>query len=86
MAPWRKAHVPAASSGSAISTVTTAAGTNCGTTIMADEIWEYYARDVSRAVEYMTTERDRWRNIATEQAERIAKLEAQLTEGENNES
>ena len=51
---------------------------------MADDIWEYYARDVSRAVEYMTAERDKWRKIATDQAERIAKLEKEVTEGDDN--
>jgi hypothetical protein len=40
---------------------------------MADEIWEYYARDAQRAIEtiaerlrQVTVERDRWRDIAYE--------------------
>ena len=40
---------------------------------MADEIWEYYARDAQRAIETLaerlrqvTVERDKWRDIAYE--------------------
>lgn len=45
---------------------------------MADDIWEYYARDVSRAVEYMTAERDKWRDLAMERAEQIRVLEVEV--------
>ncbi len=45
---------------------------------MADDIWEYYARDVSRAVEYMTAERDKWRDMAMERAEQIRVLEVEV--------
>lgn len=45
---------------------------------MAEDIWEYYARDVSRAVEYMTAERDKWRDMAMEWAEQIRVLEVEV--------
>lgn len=45
---------------------------------MAEDIWEYYARDVSRAVEYMTAERDKWRDMAMERAEQIRVLEVEV--------
>ena len=45
---------------------------------MADDIWEYYAKDVSRAVEYMTAERDKWREMANERAAQIAELEVEV--------
>lgn len=45
---------------------------------MADDIWEYYARDVSRAVEYMTAERDKWRDMAMERAEQIRVFEVEV--------
>ena len=45
---------------------------------MADDIWEYYAKDVSRAVEYMTAERDKWRDMAMERAEQIRVLEIEV--------
>lgn len=45
---------------------------------MADDIWEYYAKDVSRAVEYMTAERDKWRDMAMERAEQIRVLEVEV--------
>ncbi len=45
---------------------------------MAEDIWEYYAKDVSRAVEYMTAERDKWRDMAMERAEQIRVLEVEV--------
>lgn len=45
---------------------------------MADDIWEYYARDVSKAVEYMTAERDKWKDLARERAEQIAELQVEV--------